>query len=105
MVHLDDYHGLLHYIDESSLTSDLGGSLVYDHQEWVKYRLVSARAAAALWWAEVVERSYWLFYLLIQKVEPFMSDCKSISSQLSTVIDELNSELPSTTAEAESALK
>ena len=34
-----------------------------------------------------------------------MSDCKSISSQLSTVIDELNSELPSTTAEAESALK
>ena len=104
MVHLDDYHGLLQYIDESSLTSDLGGSLVYDHQEWVKYRLVSARAAAALW-AEVVEKSYWLFYLLIQKVEPFMSDCKSISSQLSTVIDELNSELPSTTAEAESALK
>ena len=49
VVHLDDYHGLLQYIDESSLTSDLGGSLVYDHQEWVKYRLVSARAAAALW--------------------------------------------------------
>ena len=34
-----------------------------------------------------------------------MSDCKSISCHLSTVIDELNSELPSTAAEAESALK
>lgn len=34
-----------------------------------------------------------------------MSDCKGISCHLSTVIDELNSELPSTAAEAESALK
>ena len=34
-----------------------------------------------------------------------MSDCKAISCHLSTVIDELNSELPSTAAEAESALK
>ena len=48
VVHLDDYCELLQYIDKSGLTSDLGGSLVYDHQEWVKYRLVSARAAAAL---------------------------------------------------------
>lgn len=54
---------------------------------------------------EVVEKSCRLFHLLIQKVEPFMSDCKAISCHLSTVIDEMNSELPSTTAEAESALK
>ena len=55
--------------------------------------------------AELVEKSCWLFHLLIQKVEPFMSDCKSLSCHLFTVIDELNSELPSTTAKAESALK
>ena len=104
VVHLDNYHGLLQYIDESSLTSDLGGSLVYDHQEWVKYRLVSARTTASLGVEGMVKRC-WLFDLPLQKVEPFMSDCKSISCHLSTVIDDLNSELPLTAAEAESAMK
>ena len=34
-----------------------------------------------------------------------MSDCKAISRHLSTVVDDLTSELPLTAAEAESALR
>lgn len=34
-----------------------------------------------------------------------MSDCKAISKRLSSVVDDLTSELPLTAAEAETALK
>ena len=29
------------YIDPSQLTDDLGGSLQYDHKEWIQHRAVS----------------------------------------------------------------
>lgn len=38
MVNLE---GLFKYIDSTQLTSDLDGSLYYDHAQWIDIRLVS----------------------------------------------------------------
>lgn len=32
--------GLTRYVDSSQLTRDLGGSLLYDHDEWLETRMV-----------------------------------------------------------------
>lgn len=78
VVYVEKVANVLEYVSEANLTVELGGVLPYDHQEWVKYRL---------------------------RVEPFMNDCKSISSQLYSVIDDLHSELPLSAPEAEESLR
>ena len=36
------YEGLSEYADKSQLMPDLGGYLEYEHQDWVKFRMVSS---------------------------------------------------------------
>lgn len=52
-----ELHG---YIDKSQLTEDLGGTLDYCHDRWLRHRMVSLSRAlwwvlgAALWWVPVL---------------------------------------------------
>ena len=37
---MDTVSELQRYVDQSQLTVEFGGSLLYDHQDWVRFRMV-----------------------------------------------------------------
>ena len=43
-------HGLLlKYFDRSQLTAEFGGTLTYNHQDWVRFRMVSVLVGVSGW--------------------------------------------------------
>ena len=41
LTHVSDHDGLLEHADRSQLMPDLGGYLEYEHEDWVRFRMVS----------------------------------------------------------------
>ena len=66
-------------IEPDQLTADLGGTLQYNHEEWIRFRLVRSIELFLLY-------SMFTFCLILQTIEPFITDCRSCAKSLKAAV-------------------
>ena len=87
---------LLEFVDKDQLTPEFKGDLPYNHQEWVRFRMVSLCLYS-------VSCDYHI--TTTQQVEPFLRDCISISKHLARAIEPFtNDKVPETVEDAEQSI-